>query len=75
MRNRNPEADRIYYYDLPQFKYCQMGFREFARNHGLTELELREFNKNGMLISEFDMRFGKDAQAQKLIEWVRNGRK
>lgn len=68
-------SDYIYSTDLTKFKYCHSGSRAFFRSNGMTDEKLKDFYRNGMLLTEFDVMFGKDAQAKKLIEWVQNGRK
>jgi hypothetical protein len=60
------EAARIKMSDVRRAGFCGWGLREFAAQH---DLDLREFVKNGVLVS--DVEHIKDANLQRVIKEVR----
>ena len=64
----------VFPHHLAACKMCAKGSRAFFLSCGLSKAEVTDFYKNGMLIEDFDRRFGHDAMAQQVIQWVRDGK-
>ncbi|WP_296277698.1 hypothetical protein [uncultured Acinetobacter sp.] len=78
IRNRPEISGRIYMRHLRSVSMCAKGSRKvLIESFGLSDCEVADFFKNGMLIEDFKNKFGHDAMAQQAIHFfereVENG--
>lgn len=59
---------RVFIHHVRACGNCAIGMKKYLIDSGMTQKQAQDFFKNGMLISEFEERFGSDPLARNVIE-------